>query len=62
LIYKGTEDIPSVEESIMTLQGHKAAISADVLNDPRLIKQIPTTSKSGVTLRDLKKLFSHNTK
>lgn len=62
LIYKGTEDTPSVEESIMNLQGHKAAVSAQVLNDPRLIKQIPTKSKSGVTLRDLKKLFSHNSK
>ena len=62
LIYKGTEDIPSVEESIMNLQGHKASVSADVLNDPRLIKQIPTKTNHGVTLRDLKKLFSHNTK
>lgn len=58
LIYKGYEDLPSIEQSIMALQGHKASVCAEVLNDPRLAKQIPTKSNGNVTIQDLKKIFS----
>ena len=62
LIYTGSDELPSIEQSIMALQGHKAAVCAEVLNDPRLAQQIPTKVKSSITLRDLKKLFSTNSK
>ena len=57
LMYGGSEEVPSVEHSIMNLQGHKAAVSAQVLNDDRLIKVIPTRVKKGMTVRDLRKIF-----
>lgn len=57
LMYGGSEEVPSVEHSIMNLQGHKAAVSAQVLNDDRLIKVIPTRVKKGITVRDLRKIF-----
>ena len=57
LMYGGSEDVPSVEHSIMNLQGHKAAVSAQVLNDDRLSKVIPTKVKKGITVRDLRKIF-----
>jgi len=57
LMYGGTEEVPSVEHSIMNLQGHKAAVSAQVLNDERLSKVIPTHVKKGITVRDLRKIF-----
>jgi SNF2 family DNA or RNA helicase len=57
LIYSGTDQLPSVEDSIMNLQGHKSMVCAEVLNDPRLSKQIPTNSKKNITIRDLKKIF-----
>jgi SNF2 family DNA or RNA helicase len=59
LICSGDELYPSVEESIMNLQGHKSVICAEVLNDPRLVGQIPTkTSRnSGMTLGDILKIF-----
>lgn len=58
LIYSGEDKLPSIEQSIMALQGHKAEVCAEVLNDPRLAKQLPTKSKSKITIQDLKKLFS----
>lgn len=58
LIYRGEEKLPSIEQSIMALQGHKATVCAEVLNDPRLAKQIPTKAKTTVTIQDLKKIFS----
>ncbi len=57
LMYGGSEELPSVEHSIMSLQGHKAAVSAQVLNDDRLSKVIPTRVKKGITVRDLRKIF-----
>jgi SNF2 family DNA or RNA helicase len=56
LVYSGTEEIPSIEESIMKLQGDKAVVCAEVLNDPRLSAQLPK-SKSKYTIQDLKRLF-----
>ena len=58
LLYKGEEELPSIEQSIMDLQGHKALICAQVLNDPRLATQVPTKAKTAITIRDVKKLFS----
>jgi len=56
LVYKGHEDLPSIEESIMELQKHKSVMASEVLNDPRLAKQIPESSNN-VTVRDLKRIF-----
>jgi SNF2 family DNA or RNA helicase len=56
LYYVGTETLPSVEQSIIQLQEHKSAICAQVLNDERLVKQIPV-GKSKVTIQALAKIF-----
>ena len=58
LVYAGEENLPSIEQSIMALQGHKAAVCAEVLNDPRLAKQIPTKASGNITIHDLRKIFS----
>ena len=58
LIYAGEDTLPSVEQSIMSLQGHKSQVCAEVLNDPRLITQFPTKAKGNITIHDIKKLFS----
>ena len=57
LVCSGDELYPSVEESIMNLQGHKSAICAEVLNDPRLVGQIPTKTRSSMSLGDILKIF-----
>ena len=57
LIYAGEENLPSIEQSIMALQGHKAITCSEVLNDPRLAKQIPA-SKSTISIKTLQKIFS----
>jgi SNF2 family DNA or RNA helicase len=56
LVYAGSEELPSIEESIMKLQDTKALVCAEVLNDPRLSSQLPKT-KSKYTIQDLKRLF-----
>jgi SNF2 family DNA or RNA helicase len=59
LIYTGDDDCPSIEESIMALQGHKSLVCAEVLNDKRIENQIPTKSKNpGISIRDIKKIFA----
>jgi SNF2 family DNA or RNA helicase len=55
LVYKGTEELPSIEESMMALQGHKSVICSEVLNDPRLAAQIPDSRS--VDIREIKKIF-----
>ncbi len=55
LIYKGTEELPSIEESMMALQGHKAQICSEVLNDPRIASQLPKSKSLGI--REIKKIF-----
>jgi hypothetical protein len=57
LVCTGDEMYPSVEETIMNLQGHKSIICAEVLNDPRITHQIPTKSKSSMTLSDILNIF-----
>jgi SNF2 family DNA or RNA helicase len=56
LIYAGEEALPSVEQSILELQGAKSKVCAEVLNDTRLIDQIPKT-KSSVTVQNLRMIF-----
>jgi SNF2 family DNA or RNA helicase len=58
LIYAEVEGLPSIEQSIIELQGHKSAVCADVLKDERLRQQLPTTLKGGVTARAVRKIFS----
>lgn len=58
LIYKGTEQLPSIEQSILDLQGHKQAVCAEVLRDERLRSQLPTAPKNGVTVRAVRKIFA----
>lgn len=60
LICTGDDLYPSVEESIMNLQGHKSIICAEVLNDPRVITQIPTRTRSSMNLSDVLKIFRVN--
>ena len=57
LIYSGTEEVRSIEHSIMGLQGEKSEICAKVLNDDRLTSQVPTKTKKNVTIHQLKKIF-----
>lgn len=58
LIYTGYEELPSVEQSIMQLQGGKAKISAEVLNDTRLETAVPNEINSKMTIQVLKKIFA----
>jgi len=58
LIYAEVGGLPSIEQSIIDLQGHKSAVCAEVLNDERLRTQLPTTLKGGVTARAIRKIFS----
>ena len=57
LVCTGTPEYPSVEESIVGLQGHKSKVCADVLNDQRLAEQIPGTCREAVTLADVLNIF-----
>ena len=56
-VYAGTDDMPSVEQSVMELQGHKSEICAEVLNDKRLANKIPVSNRGGITVRDIKNIF-----
>ena len=55
LVYKGSEDLPSIEESMMGLQKHKAVVCATVLNDPSLAAQIPEAKN--LSVRSLAQIF-----
>jgi len=56
LIYAGDEQLPSVEQSILELQDKKNRICAEILNDERILSQLPK-KKSNVTFYDLKRIF-----
>ncbi len=58
LIYSGEEGLPSIEESIMELQGHKAVVCGEVLNDQTFAAKLPKTVKSRMTVRELRKIFA----
>lgn len=58
LIYKEvSEKIPSVEESIISLQQHKSVLCSQVLNDPRIVEQLPK-SKNQTKIVELRKIFN----
>lgn len=60
LVYRQREGVyNSVEQSMMALQGAKAVLSSEVLNDPRLARAIPGAREaSGVTIRQIREIFS----
>jgi SNF2 family DNA or RNA helicase len=60
LVYNQKEGVyNSVEQSMMALQGAKAVVTSEVLNDPRLASAIPGAREgSGVTIRQIKQIFS----
>lgn len=61
LISTPTGNVPSIEESMMTLQGHKSIVCSEVLNDPRLVEQIPLKLRKinkNPTITEIAKLFS----
>ena len=51
------EETPSVEEAIVNLQGHKSSVCAEVLNDQRLLAQIPVNLKKAKTIQTIRKIF-----
>ena len=56
LIYVGDANYPSVEQSILDIQETKTKICADVLNDQRLIEQMPK-KKTTLGFHTLKNIF-----
>jgi SNF2 family DNA or RNA helicase len=56
LVYAGSDDLRSVEESILQLQEGKAKVCADVLGDPRVMAQVPKSSKMNIQV--LKRIFA----
>ena len=58
LVYVGSDSVPSIEQSIMGLQAGKAALSAELLKDPRLLDQIQNATKTKLNIRILKKIFA----
>lgn len=62
LVYIGTEDTPSIEQSMLELQFRKSGIAAEILGDESLKKQIPFTNMKNISIRDIKSLFSKKKK
>ena len=58
LVYNGEEGLPSIEESIMELQGHKAVVCGEVLNDQTFAAKLPKVVKSRMTVRELRRIFA----
>jgi len=56
LIYAGDTNYPSVEQSILGIQETKTKICADILNDQRLIEQMPK-KKTTLSFHTLKNIF-----
>ena len=58
LIYKECPRFISVEEEMMSLQGHKSIVCAEVLNDERIENQIPVKRVSSkISILDIRKIF-----
>jgi SNF2 family DNA or RNA helicase len=55
LVYKDTPIARSVELAMMSLQGHKSILCADVLNDKRVENQIPIRQEK--TMDAIRKIF-----
>lgn len=51
------EEVLSVEEAIVNLQGHKSQVCAEVLNDQRMMAQIPNSKKKGTSISDVLNIF-----
>jgi SNF2 family DNA or RNA helicase len=64
LVYVGDAEgtvgpvLHSVEQSIMQLQEGKARVCAEVLNDPRIMDQVPNVPKTKVNIQTLRKIFA----
>ena len=58
LIYAGDENTPSIDQSIMALQGHKAVLCSEVLNDPRYASKFPVDTKKTIDIKTVGKIFS----
>jgi len=56
IIYSGDQELPSIEQSIVSLQCHKSFLCSEVLNDPRILNQLPKSASSAGIL-ELKKIF-----
>ena len=60
LVYTGVEDaacpLHSVEESILQLQEGKAKVCSEVLGDPRVMAQVPKSTK--INIQALKRIFA----
>lgn len=54
-VYNDTQKSRSVDLAMMSLQGHKSIISADVLNDKRIESQIPM--KNAKSIDAIRKIF-----
>ena len=58
LIYAECPRFISVEEEMMSLQGHKSIVCAEVLNDDRIENQIPVKRVSSkISILDIRKIF-----
>jgi hypothetical protein len=55
MVYKDTPIARSVELAMMSLQGHKSILCADVLNDKRIENQIPIRQEK--TMDAIRKIF-----
>ena len=55
LVYNDVEGYPSIDQSIMHLQGHKTKICAEVLNDDRIHTQLPGDAR--MTVGQVRKIF-----
>lgn len=56
LVIRGTEEVSSIELTMMNLQNHKSIVCSEVLNDPRLIRQLPKVNAT-ITIKDIANLF-----
>lgn len=50
----------SIEEAIMNVQGHKAIVCSEVLNDPKFAEKLPTKLKAPMNVRALGRIFSRS--
>jgi SNF2 family DNA or RNA helicase len=53
-----SEDLPSIEQALICLQGTKSEICSEVLNDIRLREQVPKNLHgTQITLKEIVKIF-----
>jgi hypothetical protein len=56
-VYVGYEELPSIEESMMRVQDVKSRVCSEVLNDERLLRQIPVNTKKIQIAKFIKDFF-----